>query len=566
MIDPNGLRQLIESGEGLTVEFKGEERGPLPDNELIETVVCLANGQGGTLLIGVEDDGRVTGLHPTHRTRPELLASFIASRTVPPLTVEVSFMTLREGPVAVVQVPASSQPVATSDGRMLIRYLDTHGRPGCRPLYPHELPSWRADRGQADVTALPVPDATWDDLDPLEFARLRRMVEEHRGDVALLELSDEEIAGALGLVQGEGGELRPTLAGLLLVGKEAALRKYVPAHEVAFQVLRGTDVAINEFRRWPLLRIHEWLMQAIDVRNEEQELMVDGFRVGVPRYDRRGIREAVNNALIHRDYARLGAVHVQLHDDYALVANPGGFVAGVHVDNLLVVAPRPRNPLLADAFKRVGLVERTGRGISIIYAGQLRNGRRPPGYDRSTETSVAVTLDSGPADLEFVESTIRASKRLGRTLMVPELLVLWEIWTSGRVSVAEVAHLIQRDQRAARDLLRRLQQDDLVTRFFSGGRYLYRLGPGMRGEGGPLEAGPSVSALSAAQIEEQIIAHVRQHGRIRRGDVEVLSGLSRDQAYRVLKGLVEQGKLELVGRGRAACYRLAADTPEDEAQ
>ncbi len=50
-------------------------------------------------------------------------------------------------------------------------------------------------------------------------------------------------------------------------------------------MLRGTDVAVNEFRRWPLLRIHEWVMEAIDVRNEEQELMVGAFRVGVPHYD-----------------------------------------------------------------------------------------------------------------------------------------------------------------------------------------------------------------------------------------------------------------------------------------
>jgi ATP-dependent DNA helicase RecG len=313
MIAPNRLREIIEGGETLTLEFKGEERGPLSDNDLIEAVVCLANGQGGTLLIGVEDDGRVTGLHPRHRTHPSALAAFVASRTVPPLTVEVTFVDLPEGPVAVLVVPASRQPVSTSDGRLLVRYLDAQGRPGCRPLYAYELTGWLAERGQADPTALVIPDATWDDpstgsgqaLDPLEFARLRRMVErqsvachgENPGDTALLRLSDREIAGALGLVRPEGDRLRPTLAGLLFVGKESALQEYVPAHEVAFQVLRGTDVAVNEFRRWPLLRVHEWLMQAIGVRNEEQELMVGGVRIGVPRYDRAGVREAINPGL-----------------------------------------------------------------------------------------------------------------------------------------------------------------------------------------------------------------------------------------------------------------------------
>lgn len=200
------LQELISQGETLTVEFKSD-RGPLGDAELLNTVVCMANAQGGLLLVGVEDDGTVTGLHPTHRTRPELLTAFIASRTVPPLTVEVTFETLPVGEtettIALLRIPASPQPIATSDGRLLVRYLDVHGQPGCRPLYPHELVSWRADRGQADVTAMPVPGATWNDFDPLEFARLRRMVEENRGDAALLELADQEIARALGLVRAE---------------------------------------------------------------------------------------------------------------------------------------------------------------------------------------------------------------------------------------------------------------------------------------------------------------------------------------------------------------------------
>ncbi|MBL7065406.1 MAG: putative DNA binding domain-containing protein [Anaerolineae bacterium] len=561
------LQDTIGQGETLTVEFKSD-RGPFNDAELLNTVVCMANATGGVLLIGVEDDGTITGLHPTHRTRPELLTAFIASRTVPPLTVEVTFETLAVGgtetPIAVLRIPAGPQTIATSDGRLLVRYLDTHGRPGCRPLYPHELASWRADRGQIDVTARPLPGATWDNLDPLEFARLRRMVEENRGDAALLELSDQEIARALGLVRADDGMLTPTLAGLLLVGREAALQKYVPAHEAAFQVLRGTDVAVNEFRRWPLLRVHEWLIQAIDVRNEEQELMVGAFRVGVPRYDRRGTREAINNALIHRDYGQLGATHIQLHNDHALVTNPGGFVANVHTGNLLVVAPRPRNPLLADVFKRIGLVERTGRGISIIYAGQLQNGRRPPSYDRSTETSVTVTLDSGPADMEFVESVIGASKHLSRALTVPELLVLWEAWTTGHVTVTEVTHLIQRDQSAARDLLRQLQRNELVASFTRGGRRLYRPGPALGGKVGHIGVGPSIESLSRSQMEDQVIAHVRRHGRIQCGEVETLTGQSRDQAYRLLKHLVEQGKLELMGRGRAAHYRPAADALEDD--
>jgi ATP-dependent DNA helicase RecG len=77
-------------------------------------------------------------------------------------------------------------------------------------------------------------------------------------------------------------------------------------------------------------------------------------------------RGAVANALIHRDYHRMGAVHVRLEDDALVISNPGGLVDGVTLANLLVTEPRPRNRALADAMKRIGVVERSGRGVDTI--------------------------------------------------------------------------------------------------------------------------------------------------------------------------------------------------------
>ncbi len=502
------LRELIAGGESLTAEFKSD-RGPLPDADLVETVVCLANGQGGMLLLGVEDDG----------------------------------CGLPEGTVGVVAVPAARQPTSTSDGRLLIRYWDVHGRPGCRPLYAYELTNWQAERGQADATALILPGATWEDLDPLEFARLRRMIQEDPGDQALLELPDQEIAKALGLVRSENGHPAITLAGLLLVGKEEALRRYLPAHEVAFQILRGLDVAMNEFRRWPLLRIQEWLMEAIGVRNEEQELMVGGVRIGVPRYDRAGIREAVNNALIHRDYTRLGAIHVQLRDDHVRVSNPGGFVQGVRPDNLLVVEPRPRNPRLADAFKRIGLVERTGRGVDTVYRGQLRNGRLPPDYSYSNEGGVLVRLEAGRADLDFVRLAVQAGRRQAQPLSVAELLALWLARREGMTNAPALAPAAQVGEAQAGDVLAALAQAGILA---ASGR-AYRVAPELYRDA---EVAPQALAP-----EDAILAYVEANGRITRREAREVTNLSEDQTYHLLKSLVESGGLELVGRGRTAYYR-----------
>jgi ATP-dependent DNA helicase RecG len=355
-------------------------------------------------------------------------------------------------------------------------------------------------------------------------------------------LSDREIAGALGLTRSEGDLLRPTVAGLLLVGKESALRDHVPAHEVAFQVLRGTDVQVNEFRRWPLLRVHEWLTESIGVRNEEQELMVGSARIGVPRYDRAGLREAISNALIHRDYTRLGAVHVQLRGNHVRVSSPGGFVEGVTPDNLLVTEPRPRNPRLADAFKRAGLVERTGRGVETINRGQLRNGRRPPDYSLSTPASVSVILDSGPTDLDFVMLVVRAGRQLGQALNVVELLALRQVRRKGVATASDLAPVLQRDASHAGSVLARLAQTSLLEADGVG----YQLS----GKGFP-------AVQACADPEDAILAQARQHGRVTRGEVMDLCQVSARQATYLLRKLVAQGVLVRQGVGRGTFYAWA---------
>ena len=289
----------------------------------------------------------------------------------------------------------------------------------------------QADRGLLDYSALVLSDVGWGDLDPLEFDRFRRSIRERRGrgDETLLELSDLELAKALGAVEANGAVSAVRVLGLLLFGREDALRLHLPTHEVAFQVLRGTDVEVNDFFRWPLLRSMEELEARLRARNREQEVMVGLLRIGVPDFPERAYREAVANALIHRDYTRLGAVHVQWHEDRIEIANPGGFPEGVRLDNLLVAPPRPRNPLLADAFKRAGIVERTARGIDTIFYEQLRNGRPAPSYERSDDTGVVLVLPGGEANLEFIRLMVEESQ--DRVLGLDDLLILNRLGRSG---------------------------------------------------------------------------------------------------------------------------------------
>jgi ATP-dependent DNA helicase RecG len=329
---PETLQKLIAEGETLTVEFKGEEKGPLNDQDLVETVVCLANRPGpenAWLLVGIEKDGRVTGARPRHEAGQidiGRVIALISNRTQPSLAVRAYLLPFEGKKVLAIEIPPSRTPVGTTDGRYLRRGIGGDGRPACLPMRFHEIQSLQAERGLLDYSALIVHEARWSDLDALEFERFRRSIRERRGgDQSLSILPDLELAKALGAVEADGTVKNVRVLGLLMFGKEEAIRSLMPTHEVAFQVLRGQRVEVNDFFRWPLLRIIEECEQRFNARNREQEIMVGMLRVGVPDYSLSGFREAVANALIHRDYTRLGAIHIQWHDDRLEISNPGGF-------------------------------------------------------------------------------------------------------------------------------------------------------------------------------------------------------------------------------------------------
>ncbi len=561
-MSPDRLRQIIQQGETLDVEFKSEGQRHLSDDEIVQAVVCMANRpseQSGWVLIGVEDDGRLTGARPRHgaTTDPLRLQALIANRTRPSLSVQVYVVPMQPEGVEIIaiEVPPVRIPIGTTDGVYLRRAIGGRGQPECAPMHFHDMQSLQATRGLLDYSAVVVEGATWDDLDPLEFERFRRFVRESRGqgDETLLELSDEELSKALGAVEADHTVTRIRVLGLLLFGKEASLRGFLPTHEVAFQVLRGERVEVNEFFRSPLLRIIEELLQRFRARYREEEVMVGLLRVGVPEYSERAFREAVANALIHRDYTRLGAVHIQWHDDRMEITNPGGFPEGVHLGNILVTPPRPRNPLLADAFKRAGVVERTGRGVDIIFTEQLRNGRPAPSYERSTPTDVVLVLPGGQANLAFVRLVVEENQA-GRALRLDELLLLNALWQERSLTTAQASGLLQKSEADARAVLERLVEAGLVEgRGERKGRTYHLSAATYRRLGAP-SAYVRRRGFEPIQWEQMILQYVRAHGRITRREAAELCQISPFQATRLLQKLVKDGKLLAHGMRKGTWY------------
>lgn len=547
------MTRRLPTAESLTVEFKSD-RKRLPDNDLVEALVCLANAEGGELWLGVEDDGTPTGLHAEHRNLAGL-AGLVEARTSPSLRVQVDAVEADGLPLARITVPKAQSVVATVGGVYLRRRLKHDGTPECTPMLPHERESRASSLGLSDVSAQSVAGATLADLDPLERERLRQAVQQYGGDRVLLELDDEALDGALGLTarQPDGARV-PTLTGLLLVGRETSLHQLVPTHEFAFQVLAQQAVRFNEFRRFPLLKALDWLETNFRPYNPEDEIQVGLFRVPVPMVDMAAFREAVANALIHRDYHRLGAVHVRLEDDALAVSNPGGLVDGVTLANLLVTEPRPRNRALADAMKRVGVVERSGRGVDTIFRGMLKFGRPSPDYSRTDAHSVVVRLPTEPADLDFRRLVVEEERRRGAELPIDSLIALAAIRELKRVTAEELAERIQRDAASAKRTLEALTEAGLVEAHGTTRGRSYTLSVTVYRAAGDKAGYTRQAGFTALQHEQMVLSYVRQHGQIKRAEVMELCRLSEDQAKKLLVRLRDEGQLIQHGERRGTHY------------
>ncbi|MCC6242129.1 MAG: putative DNA binding domain-containing protein [Gemmatimonadaceae bacterium] len=548
----------IAGGESLTVEFKGE-RDRLNDSDLVETVACLANGRGGVLLVGVEDDGRVTGAQPRHGTYTDArrLEALIGNWTVPSCPVECAVVSIGDKDVLVVVVPSGRPITATTGGVYKRRILDLHAKPQCVPFYPNEMQSREASRGALDYSALIVPEARWSDIDALEVERLRQTIAKNAGraDGALLKLADVDLIKALGLGEGDDRVERIRVAGLLMLGTEEALRRLLPTHEVAFQVLNGTRVQVNDIVRWPLIRVSDELISRFDARNQEQEVLIGAVRVGIPDYSRSGFREAVHNALVHRDYAARGAIHVIWREAELEVSSPGGFPDAVRLENLLVTTPQPRNPVLADAFKRIGLVERTGRGIDTIFEGQLRFGRPSPDYTRSSDAVVQVVLAGGPANLALARFIIERD-RPERPVTLETMMLVNAIDRERRLRVADAGRLVQKSEASTRALLERLVEDGVFEARSEGSHRVYRLSAATYRAIGQSAAHTRGSEFEPLQHEQMVLGYLRAHARITRAQVVELCLITPDRAKRLLQRLLNRGEISAHGVGRGTFYQL----------
>lgn len=240
-------------------------------------------------------------------------------------------------------------------------------------------------------------------------------------------------------------------------------------------------------------------------------------------------------------------IRILFTEEGVSVSSPGGFVEGIDGRNLVFAEPRGRNPALSEALKRLGFAERIGRGIDLILEGSLLQGRKLPDYSESSSSQVKVFISNAKPDFAFFECLLEGKRRFGGDLPILQTLILHRLWNRGADNVENLSSAFGLAPTRIETSLENLSDLGLVEKF---GRNLH----------GIAEEFSSPKA-EFANLEEQIEAILSQKGEISREDLTNL-GLSPDSAYRLLRKMVGDGRLESVGKGRGSKYVRKA-SPND---
>lgn len=547
--------RMIPKKETLTIEFKSDI-DCLDEKELVSEIVGMTNTEGGVLYLGVEDNGDITGVHKKHRD-PNGAMALIANKTVPSLSVRAEIIEEEGIEVLQIQIPMSKTIIATSDGKIQRRRLKPDGSPENVPMYPYEIPGRLSSLSQLDYSVQILLGATMDDLDGNERDRLRNIIKYRKGDKTLLELTDEELDKALQLVKEEAGVLYPTVTGMLLLGKEDRIAELLPTAKAVFQVLEGTKVRKNEQTSKPLLATFEMFEEYMKAWNPEREMEYGLFRVPIPEFSEAAYREGLVNAFCHRDYTVIQAVRVAIEDEGLTISSPGGFIEGVNLKNLLTVEPHGRNPVLADALKRIGLAEKTGRGIDRIFEGSIVFGRPLPDYSETTSTYVKLFIQRAEPDLAFTKMISNEENRLGRSLPINSLLILSALQSQRRLTIAEIVEVTNIGEIRAKAVVEKLVEAGLVDASGNNKARFYILSSKVYKEQDNIVGYVRQTGIDAVKYEAWIMEFIqKQGGKITRDNVVELLNVTPPQAYRLLKKMSDKGRIKLVGNGRSAYYEL----------
>lgn len=278
---------------------------------------------------------------------------------------------------------------------------------------------------EPDFSSKICPDLNLTDLDENAIAKLKEAYSKKQENPQFLTLKNEQALSDLGLITTSG----ITYAALVLIGKRASIEKFLPQSAVHLEY-RNTPTQINFDNRHifsePYYLAIESLWEFINQRNGKIPVQQGPYIFDIPFFNKEVIREAINNAIAHRDYRKASEVVIKQFPNAMHIVNPGGFPLGVTLDNLLTVNSTPRNRLLADVMAKTGVVERSGQGIDKIFYQTISESKPAPDYTKSDNFQVELRLSAIVQDKAFALfiHQIQQERKHHEKISVQEVLTL----------------------------------------------------------------------------------------------------------------------------------------------
>lgn len=380
------INYLIRQGEGLKIEFK-EAKDSVP-HSFYDTVVSFANTDGGTILLGVDDNGMVTGIDSAAKVKlqKDIITAMNSTDVInPPMYVQPIIVNHPDGEVMVLQIPAGSQ-IHKYRNRIYSREFEsdldvTENQQKVGDMFLRK----RNFFTESQI----IPHLTIDDLDPALFDKARQIIRNYRSDHPWLLISNEQLLKESVLWRkdflGDGNE-GLTLAAALVFGKDTTIQSILPAYKVEAMVRIQNkdrwDDRINPPLRTNLIDTYLLLKEFVNKHLPEKF-----FMEGDQRVDLRDkiFREVIGNIIVHREYTSAFSTELIITGTEVRITNPNRplFHGVIHPDGF---NPFPKNPNIRKFFTAFGWTDEIGSGIrnSNKYLPLYADGARPVFYENDT--------------------------------------------------------------------------------------------------------------------------------------------------------------------------------------
>ena len=529
------LEQWLAAVEGERIEFK-EAKNRFSFDDLAQYCCALANEGGGRVILGATNKHPRTVVGTQAFPQPEEVRRALLERI--PLRIEVAVIAHPYGRVLVFEIP--SRPVGTP-----VKYGSVYwARRGDSLVSMSEEALRRvfAESGH-DFSADVCSGAGWQDLDSQAVEEFRRRWMGKSKNESLERLSIEQLLRDAEVVTDQG----VTYASLVLFGTRHALGIYLGQAEVILEY-RSSDASgpaqqRKEYRQG-FFSWYDDLWQTINLRNDLQHYQAGLFVLDIPTFDERSVREAILNAISHRDYQLGGSVFIRQYPRRLVVETPGGFPVGITVENILD-RQSPRNRRIADVFAKSGLVERSGQGMNLMFEQSIRQGKSHPDFTGTDAYHVAVTLHGQVQDPQFVQFLEQTGRETTSSFSTHDFLILDLVHREEPVPVAfqpRLRHLVELGviERLGRGRgTRYLLSRRFYTITSKKGTYTRKRG------------------LDRETNKQLLLRHLKDNARegSQMKDLkEVLPGQSRSQIQVLLRELKAEGKVTIKGRTRSAFW------------